>query len=45
VDLCVPLPLLGNKSIKTFPRQRKIVRGVVFYAVSVILKKSRHIVE
>jgi hypothetical protein len=34
VCLCVPLSLLGNSSVKTLPRQRRFVGGVVFYAVS-----------
>jgi hypothetical protein len=39
VCLYIPLPLLGNTSIKTFPRQRIIVGGVVFRAVLVVSKK------
>jgi hypothetical protein len=39
-----PLPLLGNGSVNTFPRQRGIVRGVVFYAVRVVSKESRRLV-
>jgi hypothetical protein len=30
VSLCIPLLLLGNNTVKTFPRQRRIVRSVVF---------------
>jgi hypothetical protein len=33
-----PLSFLGNNSLKTFPRQRRIVGGVVFYAVRVLSK-------
>jgi hypothetical protein len=42
--LCFPLSLLGNNSVKTFPRQRRIVGGVVFYVVLVVSKKSRRLV-
>jgi hypothetical protein len=41
VCLCIPLLLLGNISVKTFPRQRRTVGGVVFYAVHVVSKESR----
>jgi hypothetical protein len=41
---CISLSLLGNNSVKTFPRQRKIVGGDVFYAVRVISKESRWLV-
>jgi hypothetical protein len=43
VSLCVyvPLSLLGKGSVNTFPLQRRIVGGVVFCAVHVILKESR----
>jgi hypothetical protein len=41
---CIPLSLLGNNSVKTFPRQRIIVGGVVFYAVRVVSKESRRLV-
>jgi hypothetical protein len=44
VCLCIPLPLLGNNSVNTFPRQRKIVGGVVSYAVHVVCEKSRRLV-
>jgi hypothetical protein len=33
--LCIPLLLLGNGSVNTFPPLRRIVGDVVFYAVSV----------
>jgi hypothetical protein len=39
--LCIPLSLLGNGSVNTFPRQRRIVEGVVFYAVRVVSKERR----
>jgi hypothetical protein len=39
VCLCIPLSLLGNNSVKTFPRQRRIVRGVVFYTIHVVSKE------
>jgi hypothetical protein len=41
VCLCIPLSLLGNGSVNTFPRQRKIVGRVVFYTVRVVSKESR----
>jgi hypothetical protein len=44
VCLCIPLSLLGNISVKKFPRQRRIVRGVVLYAVRVVSKESRRLV-
>jgi hypothetical protein len=42
VRLCIPLSLLGNGSVNTFPRQRRIV-DVVLYAVHVASKESRRI--
>jgi hypothetical protein len=44
VGLCVPLSLLGNGSVKTFPRQRRLVAGVVFYAVRVVSKENKLLV-
>jgi hypothetical protein len=51
VYLCIPLRLLGNNSVKKFPRQRRIVRrqrrivwGVVFCTVRVVSKESRQLV-
>jgi hypothetical protein len=41
VCVCIPLSLLRNNSLKTFPRQRRIVGGVIFYAVRVVSKESR----
>jgi hypothetical protein len=44
VSVCVSLlPLLDNGSVKTFPRQRRIVGGVVFYAFRVVSKASRRL--
>lgn len=37
------MSLLGNGSVRTFPRQRRI-RGMVFSAVRIILKESRPLV-
>jgi hypothetical protein len=31
VCLCIPLSLLGNNTVKMFPRQRRIIGGVTFY--------------
>jgi hypothetical protein len=36
--------LLVNNSVKTFPRKRRIVGGVVLYAIRVVLKESRRLV-
>jgi hypothetical protein len=44
VCLCNPIPLQGNSLVKTFPRQGRIVGGVVFYAVHIVLKESRQLV-
>jgi hypothetical protein len=44
VCLRIPLSLLGNNSVKTFQRQRRIVGCVVFYAVCVVSKESRLLV-
>jgi hypothetical protein len=41
VCLRIPLSLLGNNSVNTFPLLRRIVGGVVFYAVRVETKESR----
>jgi hypothetical protein len=34
---------LGNNSVKTFPRQRRAVGGIVFYALRVVSKRSRRL--
>jgi hypothetical protein len=39
-----PLTLLCNNSVKTFPRQRRIVGGFVLYAVSVVSKEIRGLI-
>jgi hypothetical protein len=39
--LCILLSLLGSKSVKTFPRQRRIAGVVVFYAVPIVWKRGR----
>jgi hypothetical protein len=41
---CIPLLLLANNSIKTFPQQRRVVGGVTFYAVRVVSNESRRLV-
>jgi hypothetical protein len=41
--LFIPLSLLGNNSVKTFPRQWRIVGGVVFYAVRIVSKEIRRL--
>jgi hypothetical protein len=40
VCLCIPLSLLSNGSVNTFPRQQGIAGGVFFYAVYVVSKES-----
>jgi hypothetical protein len=39
--VCVPLPFRNSVSANTFPRQWRIVRGFVFYAVHFVWKESR----
>jgi hypothetical protein len=39
VFLCISLLLLGNASVKTIPRQRRIVARIVFYAACVVRKE------
>jgi hypothetical protein len=36
LSVCLPLLLLGNNLVKTFPRQRRIAGGIVFYAIRVL---------
>jgi hypothetical protein len=43
VGVCIPLSLLGNGSVNTFLRQRRIVGGVFFYPVHVVSKESRRL--
>jgi hypothetical protein len=43
VSLCMPLSLLGNNSVKTYPRQR-IIAGVVLYSILVISKERKQLV-
>jgi hypothetical protein len=40
-SIYIPFYLQGNGSVSTFPWQRRIVRGGVFYAVYVVSKESR----
>jgi hypothetical protein len=44
VCLCISLSLLGNSSVHTFPRQRRIFGSVFFYAGHVLSKESRRLV-
>jgi hypothetical protein len=44
VCLCILLSLLGNGSVNTFQRQRRIVGGIVFYAVRVLSKEGGRLV-
>jgi hypothetical protein len=44
ICLYIPLWLLGNNSVKTFPRQRRIFESIVFCQVRVVLKESRRLV-
>jgi hypothetical protein len=41
VCLCIPLILLCNNSVNTFLRQRRIVGGIVFYALRIVWKERR----
>jgi hypothetical protein len=40
VCLCIPLSLLGKNLVKTFQWQQRVVGGVVYCAVRVVLKDS-----
>jgi hypothetical protein len=44
VRLRIPLLLIDKNSVKTFPQQRRIVGGVVSYAIRVVSKESRRLV-
>jgi hypothetical protein len=44
VCLCVSLSLLCNNSVKTSPRQRRILGDLICYAVHVVSKESRPLV-
>jgi hypothetical protein len=44
VCLCIPLSLLANNSVTTFPRQRRTVGDIVFYAVRVVSKENKRLV-
>jgi hypothetical protein len=44
-SVCIPISLLGNSFVMMFPRRRRIVGGVVFYAVRVVSKESRRLVH
>jgi hypothetical protein len=44
VCLCIPLSLLGNNSVKTFPWQQRIVGCIAFSAVRVVSKDRRRLV-
>jgi hypothetical protein len=44
VGLCIPLSLLGNGSINTFPWQPRIVGGVIFNAFRFALEESRRLI-
>jgi hypothetical protein len=37
------ISLLGNNFVKTLPRQRGIVRGIIYYAVHVASKEKRRV--
>jgi hypothetical protein len=43
-DMCNPLSLLGNGLVNTFPRQRNVVAGVVFYTIRDVSNESRRLV-
>jgi hypothetical protein len=42
--LFIQVSLVGNNSVKTFPRQRIFVGGAVFYAISVVWNESRRLI-
>jgi hypothetical protein len=42
--ISIPLLLLGNYYVNTFPRQWRIVTGVVFYVVRAVSNESRRLV-
>jgi hypothetical protein len=42
-SVCIPLSLLGKGSVKMFPRQRRIIRRVVSYAVRIVWKETRRL--
>jgi hypothetical protein len=44
VGLCIPLSLLGNSPVNTFPRQQRIVGSIVFYVVCFVPKENRRLV-
>jgi hypothetical protein len=44
VCLCISVLLLNNNSVRMFRRLRRIVGGVVFYAILVVSKQSRRLV-
>jgi hypothetical protein len=44
VSLCIPLLLLGSKSVKTFSRQQGIVEGAVLNVVRELSKESKRLV-
>jgi hypothetical protein len=44
VCLCIPLSLVGKNFVRTLPRQRRIVGGVVFCAAHVVSKEIRQLV-
>jgi hypothetical protein len=44
VCLLISRSLLGNSSVETLPRQRRIVGGIVLYAVRAVSKESRLLV-
>jgi hypothetical protein len=41
---CIPVSMLGNRLVKMFPWQQRVVWGIVFYWVHVVSKESRRLV-
>jgi hypothetical protein len=39
VCLCIPISLLGNVSVKSFPLRRRIFGGIAFYVARVVSKQ------
>jgi hypothetical protein len=44
LGLCIPPLLLSNGLVNMFPRQQRIVGGMIFYVVHAISNESRQLV-
>jgi hypothetical protein len=45
VCVCIPLSLPGIGLLNTFPQQQIIAGSVIFYAVCIVLQKSRQLIS